>query len=59
MRMSRREMLSAVATVVAGAPSAAAAPAEAEAAPADYGALPGKEQIWEDTSATCPRPAIC
>jgi hypothetical protein len=48
MRVSRREMLSAVATVVAGAPFAAAAPAEAGAAPVDYGALPGKEQIWED-----------
>lgn len=45
MRVSRRGMLSAAATVVAAAPLASAEP---EAAAADYGALPGKEQIWED-----------
>jgi hypothetical protein len=48
MSVSRREMLTAVATVVAAAPFAAAAPAEAGAELADYGALPSKEQIWQD-----------
>src|SRR5579872_3090467 len=45
MRISRREMLGAAAAAVAASPFGAA---EGAAAPADYGALPGREQIWKD-----------
>src|SRR5271166_1481671 len=45
MRVSRREMLGAAAAVVTAAPFGTA---KGAAASADYGALPTRQQIWED-----------